>query len=247
MAEIKCYDCGEAIIGLPFGVEMFRCDRCRKKARRRLSDAHSVKNAKNRGVCIRCRIAKPPSGMVHCPECVQKIGDLAKIRRAERIAAGRCVLCQAVTDGRKKKCVACAASNRDRLRRLVRDRLTANLCGKCGCRPPVPGRKACGYCAEENKHRYQQIKIAVLNAYGGQQCACCGQTGLQFLALDHIDGGGNRHRAEIGEGAPFYKWLKRNSYPPGFQVLCHNCNQAKALNNNICPHQTGESPMPRWD
>ena len=32
------------------------------------------------------------------------------------------------------------------------------------------------------------------------------------------------------------EWLKRNDYPPGFQVLCHNCNWAKhALGR--CPHQ----------
>jgi hypothetical protein len=65
---------------------------------------------------------------------------------------------------------------------------------------------------------------------------------MEFLALDHINGGGNAHRREVtgsAKGGPkFYYWLRDNNYPPGFQVLCHNCNQAKATYGR-CPHQRG--------
>jgi hypothetical protein len=67
-------------------------------------------------------------------------------------------------------------------------------------------------------------RLAALARYGGK-CAICGETEEKFLGIDHIDGGGNIHRKSIHcriEG-----WLKRNNYPDGFQVLCHNCNQAK--------------------
>jgi len=76
----------------------------------------------------------------------------------------------------------------------------------------------------------------VLDAYGGQ-CVCCGETDEAFLGIDHINGGGNRHRAEIGGGGNgLYLWLGRHGYPAGFQVFCHNCNQAKSRPVG-CPHQ----------
>jgi hypothetical protein len=31
-------------------------------------------------------------------------------------------------------------------------------------------------------------------------------------------------------------WLKRNGYPKGFRVLCHNCNSARGL-YGYCPHK----------
>jgi len=32
-----------------------------------------------------------------------------------------------------------------------------------------------------------------------------------------------------------YVWLKRNYFPTGFQLLCHNCNLAKGFYGK-CPH-----------
>ncbi len=42
-------------------------------------------------------------------------------------------------------------------------------------------------------------------------------------------------RANPG-GSVLYSWLKKQGYPPGFQVLCHNCNLAKGY-YGACPHQ----------
>ena len=67
------------------------------------------------------------------------------------------------------------------------------------------------------------------------RCVCCGQDRVQFLALDHVDGDGARHRKEIGTGGAFYRWLKQNGFPPGLQVLCHNCNLAQSAYGS-CPH-----------
>jgi hypothetical protein len=58
---------------------------------------------------------------------------------------------------------------------------------------------------------------------------------LPFLALDHISGGGAIHRKEIGGGADFYRWLIKSGFPPGYQVLCHNCNLAKSAYGS-CRH-----------
>jgi hypothetical protein len=85
----------------------------------------------------------------------------------------------------------------------------------------------------------RQLRDAAFAHYGGFVCACCGETERSFLCLDHIDGGGNKHRREIGGSEKMYGWLRRNNYPPGLlQVLCYNCNQGKRLNGNVCPHKT---------
>ena len=85
------------------------------------------------------------------------------------------------------------------------------------------------------------LKAQVMFAYGGSRpvCACCGEAHLEFLAVDHIHGGGNAHRREIKAtfGSMFYKWLVDNRFPEGFQLLCHNCNFAKSHGDCLCPHQ----------
>ncbi len=73
--------------------------------------------------------------------------------------------------------------------------------------------------------------------YGGNPptCKCCGESQIEFLSIDHVNGGGNQHRKELGHGVHFDKWLIDNGYPEGFQVLCHNCNLAKGY-YGYCPH-----------
>jgi hypothetical protein len=51
---------------------------------------------------------------------------------------------------------------------------------------------------------------------------------IDCLTVDHIDGGGSRHRKQIGNGHT-YRWLKKHNYPSGYQVLCFNCNWKKRL------------------
>ncbi|OFY41481.1 MAG: hypothetical protein A2Z69_02305 [Bacteroidetes bacterium RBG_13_44_24] len=83
------------------------------------------------------------------------------------------------------------------------------------------------------------LRAEILRHYGSK-CACCGETEPKFLALDHINGGGYRHRKNIGQdGHSLYHWIRKNDYPAGFQLLCHNCNMAKGLYGE-CPHKTGE-------
>lgn len=94
-----------------------------------------------------------------------------------------------------------------------------------------------------SRNRRKRIRLEVLKHYGGDppKCACCGESIIEFLSIDHIYGGGNQHRKKIfgrkgRAGFSFYCWLKRNGFPEGFQVLCYNCNCAKAY-CGICPHQ----------
>lgn len=75
-------------------------------------------------------------------------------------------------------------------------------------------------------------------AYGGYRCACCGETNRDFLTIDHANGGGGEHRRVV-PAAAMMAWLKRNGFPPGFQILCFNCNCGRGKRNmrGVCPHQ----------
>lgn len=69
-------------------------------------------------------------------------------------------------------------------------------------------------------------------------CTCCGDNTYEFLALDHINGGGRQHRQQ-GGWSRLSAELRRQGYPPGYRVLCHNCNQAMG-HYGFCPHQHPE-------
>jgi hypothetical protein len=50
---------------------------------------------------------------------------------------------------------------------------------------------------------------------------------------------GAQHRKEIGGRTRDLRlWLKRHNFPPGFRILCFNCNSGRHLNGGICPHLT---------
>jgi len=92
------------------------------------------------------------------------------------------------------------------------------------------------------KSRWNKYKLLVWGYYsnGSIKCNCCGETMLEFLALDHIDNNGNEERKRLGniKGTAFYKYLVDNGYPKGYQVLCFNCNWGKAHTlDHICPHK----------
>ena len=74
-------------------------------------------------------------------------------------------------------------------------------------------------------------RLTVIDAYGGV-CACCGEYRYEFLALDHVNNDGAAHRKEVGD---VYKWAIKTKFPPSLQLLCHNCNMAKAIYGH-CPH-----------
>jgi len=68
-------------------------------------------------------------------------------------------------------------------------------------------------------------------------CNCCGEHDfLIFLTIDHItDRKNTTHKKGLG-GDKIYRYLRRNGYPAGYQVLCVNCNSAKS-DSGICPHK----------
>ncbi len=87
-------------------------------------------------------------------------------------------------------------------------------------------------------------KQEVVTRYGGH-CVCCGETKVEFLTMDHIDGRGADHRRELSPnkatrpsgGLSFYlRLLKLDYRDPNMQVLCWNCNCTKHQ-YGVCPHE----------
>lgn len=87
-----------------------------------------------------------------------------------------------------------------------------------------------------HKLKLRKMVIGYYSAYK-YRCACCLETHIEFLTIDHIKGEGNRHRKEINSrgGHDFYIWLKKNHFPIGYRVLCMNCNHSNGI-WGYCPH-----------
>jgi len=132
----------------------------------------------------------------------------------------------------RRKCKTCT---REDNRQRYRDKYAPSECFRAS-----RNAKSREYYAENrDRHnasvnaKYRSQRDAVLAAYGGR-CACCGEDAREFLAIDHIDGGGNAHRRSAGIKT-LTRWLIKNSFPKGFRVLCHNCNMARGI-YGYCPH-----------
>lgn len=90
---------------------------------------------------------------------------------------------------------------------------------------------------EKNLARYHNLRRKFFEMYGNQ-CACCGENHYMFLSLDHINGGGNKHRGE-SSSYKIYGQAVKTYQPDKYQVLCYNCNFAKS-DDKECPHATLE-------
>ncbi len=80
-----------------------------------------------------------------------------------------------------------------------------------------------------------RIKMLIFTHYG-KKCECCGETELEFLTVDHILGGGTKHRRKAGGGFVVYGEIIKQNYPSCYRILCRNCNWATRL-GKTCPHK----------
>lgn len=76
-------------------------------------------------------------------------------------------------------------------------------------------------------------RLRVIEYYGGK-CRCCGEKDYEFLCIDHIKGGGRKHRDIVGANVD--RWIIKNKFPKGFRILCHNCNMSMGM-YGYCPHK----------
>ncbi len=127
----------------------------------------------------------------------------------------------------------------------LRHRLTAEnllpigdiLCSQCKDRNARVGRVLCHECALDRQALDKAAharRRELIFAHYGTTCSCCGTE--RCLQIDHINGGGNAHRREIGSSG-LYRDIIKNNFPAEYQTLCAQCNLAKAQHGE-CPHET---------
>jgi hypothetical protein len=137
----------------------------------------------------------------------------------------------------------CLQAHKDKYQEAKIRLKAENKCLNCWTNIRVDNKNYCQDCIDKRKEyqavRHNLLKGIIFNHYGGFKCACCGETNPLFLSMDHINGGGTKHRREgkLRNSNLFYRWLMKNNYPEGFQVLCMNCNWGKRMNNGVCPHK----------
>lgn len=192
------------------------------------------------GLCACCH-KNPRTDGARCFECkeAQRLDKNEKLRRIAEVKVenGVCLRCNEPAVEGKVHCQKHLDSEIDK----QRSRIDKGKCGRCS-NPPAEGKRYCEGCLEKIREAAKanklDIKLEVFERYGGAKCACCGDERVEALTVDHIEGGGRRHREEVSDGAGghrFYNWLRKEGYPDGYQVLCFSCNNVK--------HQVGASEI----
>lgn len=139
-------------------------------------------------------------------------------------------------------CAGCGAE------RIIKAR---DMCGNCYSkwRRTQPGRCAyCGgplrteagptheRCLANRREIWHTYRDRIFAAYGAV-CACCGEVMRAALTIDHVNGGGGEHRRKLGGGNRRELLEIINAdFPADYQILCYNCNFARAKNGGVCPH-----------
>jgi hypothetical protein len=73
---------------------------------------------------------------------------------------------------------------------------------------------------------------------GEIKCACCGESEINFLSIDHKNNDGSYERKKLGlkGGLQFYRYVRDSRNPKQhYQILCFNCNLSKGFYGK-CAH-----------
>lgn len=140
------------------------------------------------------------------------------------------------------KCSVC--KKRDR---AVMNKKTGKLHSWCNHCLKIRARKYrqenSDYYAALQKRQRRMRKKRVIDHYGGV-CACCGESHIELLSIDHEMNNGAEHRRSMTKeygmkhrgGDTLYKWIVASGFPKkGFRVLCFNCNASIGF-YGYCPH-----------
>lgn len=87
----------------------------------------------------------------------------------------------------------------------------------------------------KSKSKLLALKKEVFLHYGGVFCCCCDEEEITFLTLDHYTVTPDAFTQRGGDR--LYRELRLKGYPPGFRVLCFNCNIGRWINGGTCPHK----------
>lgn len=173
-----------------------------------------------------------------CRKCgeTKTIGDFP--RRAVDYACTKC-RGEYAKEAYRKKVAEASKAELAEYRAKVCERQNRKRREKLEAMTPVDRERYMAEINEGNKRRRDAVRHEVYQAYGGYRCACCGETERAFLSINHVNNDGAAHKREFNlrTGEQMYRWLKRNGFPQGFQILCMNCQCGKRNNGGLCPHQ----------
>jgi hypothetical protein len=228
-AKGLCIHCGDKA-----KEKQTRCQRCvdRDKANRK----RYAERDTQRGICRNTGCSNKVTGKKrYCDACNARSTRNGAKREQANLARGMCRDCgkQPCAVG-ITRCAACNEKLAIAQQRLADKRKAEHRCTRCGANVLTSGRTHCNKCIDEARERHNARKRRVMETYGGPVCVGCGEDEIRILQLDHVNKIGHQHALEIGDGdAPrgrskMYKWVEDNHFPPGFQVLCPNCNIKKA-------------------
>jgi hypothetical protein len=177
------------------------------------------------GLCPLCG-SSPDDKYIICSSCRTKERASLRDRRVKMRSEGKCGSCCYPLDSSSHQ-ELCVNYKIGRRRRSISD----GMCGRCRHQRRTELSSMCHGCLTGFRARRADLRKKVLDHYG-TACACCGETQSEFLQIDHIDGGGTKHRKTTRD---ICKWLVAEGFPDGFKTLCSNCNVGKYINGGICP------------
>ena len=114
--------------------------------------------------------------------------------------------------------------------------ITGGTCMKCRKYPAHKNKRICKSCIKNssfNSNKLKKLKKSILvdhYSQGENCCEKCGETDFDMLNIDHVNGGGVKHRKQMIEKGMGYgvtalfRYLRENNFPNGYRVLCENCN-----------------------
>lgn len=83
------------------------------------------------------------------------------------------------------------------------------------------------------KDGVKRLRLQIMDMYG-HACSCCGESHYNFLTLEHILGGGNRHRKGRAPYTVYKEILAEGYRPDKYTILCYNCNCSRGVYGYCC-------------
>lgn len=242
-----CTRCGEPVVP-----NRKMCSKHLEESR--LKTKRRTRRWKDQNICTRCGQRPPRLGKTQCDICVNNNKDQYNVAKMDtyyqKRAAGVCVRCGKSPDSFSVHCDKCREYMRQKDRIRFNKSKEAGLCVHCHKSLPIKGEILCAGCKNKNTIRAKTYrgkqKLMILQHYG-DRCQICGETDLDVLCIDHIDGGGVKHRQQLrSQGTTFYRWIIKNNYPTGFRTLCYNCNIKvyREGNTDSDTDDNGYTPVP---
>ncbi len=174
----------------------------RERFRRRIEQRKAL------GLCPRCGVRPPASGLSLCDPCSEKRRASERARDARRRAAG-------IQRPRN------VAAERARDRQRTAERIARGVCTKCGACRPEPGRRLCEACSEKRRE-YDRTRYAEARdrgeLYGGKNPEAKRKAGRAASA--------RRRRNRIAAGR--CTRCGQGSAPEG-STVCVSCLEARRV------------------